>query len=224
MKSLLTSIVIVLTSLFCLNANASMSTDRPEYNDWTLQRSTIVKASVRANVSPSTMAAMAYVETRFQPRLKNKTTGAAKGMFQFDNPTWQTMLRLYGRQYGYNANTSVYDPMANALMAAELYKHNRKLLEKTLKRKVTDEEVYMAHFLGIGGATKMLKANGNRLARDVTPKQAKYNRSHFYANGKPHTVNEFKRELHKFINAPKRIYGPEAEAYALMKHNFYYVG
>lgn len=223
MKHILNTFLIAVLTLFSSTTFASVSTATPHYKAWEKQRATIVKASVRANVPPSTMAAMAYVETRFDSGAKNKQTGVTKGLYQFDPPTWRAMLRLYGKKYGYGMNTSIYNPMANSLMAAELFKHNRKILEKSLNRKVTDSEVYMAHLLGIGGATKMLKANPNRLARDVMPKAARANKYHFYHNGgkgKPMTVAQFKAELREHVSAPKRTFGTEANAIAIMNYNY----
>ena len=50
------------------------------------------------------------------------------------------------------------DPTASIKMMAEFTKENKDHLEGALNRDVNDTELYMAHFLGAGGATKFLKA------------------------------------------------------------------
>lgn len=197
------------------NAHASVSAANPHYDNWAKHRSVIVKASVKAQVDPANMAAVAFIESKFKGDHK-------RGLFQFEPGTWQAMLKEFGPKYGLSRNTKMSNPMANALMSAELWKKNRGILVARLHREVTPSEVYTAHFLGIGGAIKMLKAGNNRLARDVTPMQAKHNRNHFYNNGKAITVAQFKAKMSGMMNAPKRTYGSEASARALMKYDYAY--
>lgn len=52
------------------------------------------------------------------------------------------------------------DPKLSALMAAEYAKDNEKVLESKLGRQVDTHDLYLAHFLGAGGALKVLKARG----------------------------------------------------------------
>lgn len=194
-------------------AHASVSTSNPHYDNWSKQRDVIVRASVRAGVDPSDMAATAFIESKFDASHR-------RGLFQFEQRTWASLLKAHGAKYGLSRKTKMNNPMANALMAAELWKTNRGILTSKLHRKVTPTEVYIAHFLGAGGASAMLKANPNRLARDVTPTQARSNRAHFYNKGKPLTVAQFKAKMSKMVNTPKRTFGSEALAHATMQYDY----
>ena len=57
------------------------------------------------------------------------------------------------------------DPQIASMMAAEYAKDNKAWLQKTLGRPVDSTDLYLAHFLGPGGAAKVLKAK----AEDPTP-------------------------------------------------------
>ncbi|QXO10979.1 hypothetical protein pEaSNUABM54_00153 [Erwinia phage pEa_SNUABM_54] len=215
MKLVISTLVALLTMFAVLPATASISTDSPYYQDWSKHRAVIVKASVRANTDPGNMAAVAFIESKFKGNIR-------RGLFQFDQPTWRAMLKESGAKYGLSQRTKMSNPMANALMAAELWKKNRAFLTAKLGRPVADSEVYMAHFLGNGGALAMLKAKPGRLARDVAPMQAKYNRSLFYSKGKGLTVSQFRVAMAAKLDAPKRTFGSEARARALMNHDYAY--
>ncbi|MBX9635622.1 MAG: lytic transglycosylase domain-containing protein, partial [Magnetospirillum sp.] len=49
------------------------------------------------------------------------------------------------------------DPKLSALMAGEYAKDNEQVLESKLGRQVSTHDLYLAHFLGAGGALKVLK-------------------------------------------------------------------
>ena len=51
-----------------------------------------------------------------------------------------------------------FDPAVASNMAAEFTSENRSQLQTALGRPVSDSELYLAHFLGAGGATKFLMA------------------------------------------------------------------
>jgi hypothetical protein len=85
------------------------------------------------------------------------------------------------------------NPRVAAIMAAELAKDNQTSLEQSLGREVGNAEMYMAHFLGAGGAARFLATlddNPHLKADNVVPAAANANRSVFYENGKSLTVDE----------------------------------
>lgn len=208
-------VILAFAGLLTLSdtAHASVSTGNPHAVNWNKHRGVIVKASVRAGIDPSDMAAIAYIESKFDGDTR-------RGLFQFEGRTWNALLKEYGPKYGLSRNTRMSNPMANALMAAELWKKNEGILKKSLGRDVSSSEIYTAHFLGVYGAVKMLKANPNRLARDVTPQQARYNKPHFYKNGRALSVREFKSKMAGMMANPKRTYGGEARAFATIHYNY----
>ena len=75
------------------------------------------------------------------------------------------------------------DPTANAAMAGALTRHNADRLRARIGRDPTEGELYIAHFLGAGGAGKLITAaakNPHVKAADLFPRAAAANRSIFY--------------------------------------------
>jgi hypothetical protein len=79
----------------------------------------------------------------------------------------------------------------SALMAAELAGDNRAELTSVLGREPDASELYLAHFLGVSGATRflsVLNADPSQSAAGILPKAAAANRSIFYQGGAPRSV------------------------------------
>jgi len=76
-----------------------------------------------------------------------------------------------------------FDPAANALMAGAFTRANAESLEEQLGRKPTEGELYIAHFLGPGGASRLIhlaESNPNTSAATVFPAAASANSSIFH--------------------------------------------
>jgi hypothetical protein len=151
----------------------------------------ITNAAATAGVDPGYMMAMGAQESSFNPNAKAGTS-SAKGLYQFTNGTWAAMVKKYGDQYGIGMNDQ-FDPQKNALMGAMFTKDNA----QTLKSKGLDTDassLYAAHFLGAGGAAKMLSArknNPNASAADLMPDAARANPNVFYnKDGTAKTLDE----------------------------------
>lgn len=170
----------------------------------------IKRASSATSVDFGFLVAQAYQESSLNPAAK-ATTSTATGLYQFTEGTWLREFSLHGAKYGYGALASAVsvddvgrahvasaaqrqqilalrnDPALSASLAAELAKENRSELQSALGRPVTSTELYLAHFLGAGGARKLLDAvasNGSVKAADLLPTAAAANPSVFYdANG-----------------------------------------
>jgi hypothetical protein len=83
------------------------------------------------------------------------------------------------------------DPQTSALMAAEHAADNKTALEGSLGREATGTDLYMAHFLGLGGARSFLSdgPQSRPHRRGMFPAAARANRGIFYAsNGQPRTL------------------------------------
>jgi hypothetical protein len=84
------------------------------------------------------------------------------------------------------------DPQTASIMAAEHASDNKDAIETSLGRDATGTDLYMAHFLGLGGARSFLgamQANPNRNGADMFPAAARANRNVFYAsNGQPRSL------------------------------------
>lgn len=186
----------------------------PSGKGWDAMKATIVAAAKMTGVDPGLMAAMAGVESNFNP-VATPGTSSAQGLYQFISSTWKAMVAKYGSKYGIPANASPNDPRANALMAAEYMKENQAYLEGKLGRKVTATDLYLAHFLGSGGAVKLLSApSGDSAIMHVTPGQAKANATVFYAGGRPRTVGEIVSWANKRIEVDNGKYISEAKTLA----------
>lgn len=141
----------------------------------------IEQVSKIVGVDPKLMLTMAAIESNFRGRVKADTSSAT-GLYQFIRGTWNDMTRRYGAKYGLPTNAQPTDPVANALMGAEFIKENAKAL-KSVRPQLTDTDLYLAHFLGPGGAKKLLSMAPGEDAVRAMPKPAAANKSIFFENG-----------------------------------------
>lgn len=145
-------------------------------------------------------------------------TSSATGLYQFTGQTWLATVKAHGAEYGLgnyaaaihqNANGHYAvdspevknqilalrnDPQIAAYMAGEAAEDIRQNLESALCRPVSCGELYAAHFLGEGGARKLIaakEADPNASAAAAFPDAARANRRVFYhSNGTPKSVAE----------------------------------
>jgi hypothetical protein len=81
------------------------------------------------------------------------------------------------------------DPTANAVMAGAFTKANADYLATKLGRQPSEGELYIAHFLGAGGAARLISlaaASPNAKATDYFPHAANANSSIFYDRATGH--------------------------------------
>lgn len=173
---------------------------------WAALKDTIVAAAKMVGVDEKLMATMAAIESGFDYTVKAKTSSAS-GLYQFIDSTWKWMLKRFGGKYGIDPNTPQTDPRANALMGAEYMKESIASLKTGVSRGITDTDVYMAHFLGPGGAKKFLNLNPNAIAANEMPKEARANASIFYDNGRPRTVAEVYALMNKKVRNGGKAFG-----------------
>ncbi len=156
-------------------------------------RTAIANAAQRENVSFDYLLAQARLESGLDPSARAKTSSAA-GLFQFIESTWlTTMDRHGGARDGVQRQDVLamrYDPATASQMAAALAGENRTGLKTSLGREPDHAELYLAHFLGLGGARTMLSADPATSAAALLPEAAKANRAIFYDNGSARNVGE----------------------------------
>lgn len=91
------------------------------------------------------------------------------------------------------------DPRIAAAMAGEYARTNQQQLRGALGVEPGATELYLAHFLGPGGATRFLRAraaDGGADAVAVAPQAAEANRAVFFdADGKPRSLDEVYRRF-----------------------------
>lgn len=163
-------------------------------------RAAIARASAATGVDFDYLLAQARIESSLDPSARAATSSAA-GLYQFTNGTWLATLGRHGAEHGLGmpatraeALALRYDPHASALMAAELAGDNAEALQGVLGRAPDAAELYLAHFLGAGGARTFLSAlaeNPGQSAAALLPPAAAANRRIFYdRTGAPRSVGE----------------------------------
>jgi len=174
---------------------------------WAALKDTILAAAKMVGVDGKLMAAMAALESGFDYTVKAGSSTAA-GLFQFIDSTWKWMLKHFGAKYGISPGTPQTDPRANALMGAEYIKLNTEDLQRNLNRPLTDTDLYFAHFLGSGGASKFLKASPNAIAAEMFPDAARANKAIFYAkDGSPLSVGQVYQLVNSRVRSKGKSFG-----------------
>jgi hypothetical protein len=163
-------------------------------------------ASARTGVQFDYLLNQARVESSLNPDAHARTSSAT-GLFQFIEQTWLGMVKQHGAahglgteanaiQRGRNGHYYVADPAmrrqildlrrqpeAASAMAAEFASDNGKYLQSRLGRAAEPVDLYLAHFLGAGGAARFLRAhdaNPGAAAAAMLPAAARSNRAVFY--------------------------------------------
>lgn len=182
------------------------------------------EASEATGVGFDVLYNIAKRESSFNPDAKAKTSSAA-GLFQFIEQTWLGAVKDFGGAHGLAAEAAaitrrpdgklaVADPARRkeildlrfdagkaAALAGELAQTNAAALQQKLGRAVDRAEIYAAHFLGVGGAAKLLNAPSTALAADLLPAAAKANKPVFYEGGAKKTVGDVVASIAKSMNA-----------------------
>src|SRR5438045_3648586 len=176
----------------------------------------IKQAASSTGTSFEYLLATAKMESNFNPAA-GASTSSAHGLFQFIDQSWLGTVQEAGAQLGYGryadaitkspGSYSVTDPTARAAilklrddpaaaaaMAAVLTQSNSFRLTGKIGRRPTDGELYMAHFMGVGGAARLIsnaEDNPNASAARLFPNAAAANRSIFFDHsGRARSVSE----------------------------------
>jgi hypothetical protein len=167
----------------------------------------VQNASARTGIDFDYLVDVARVESGYNPSAKAPTS-SARGLYQFTKQTWLATLDRHGADHGFawaadaigrdaSGRLSVTDPSlrqqifdlrddptAASNMAAALTGDNRAYLESRIGRSAEPVDLYLAHFLGSGGAAQFLSAltaNPDQPGASMMPDAAAANRSVFYA-------------------------------------------
>ncbi|MBR1272472.1 transglycosylase SLT domain-containing protein [Bradyrhizobium sp. AUGA SZCCT0222] len=198
-------------SVDTLNATAGVDPTRAKI------AGSIKQAASSTGASFEYLLATAKMESNFNPKAA-ATTSSARGLFQFIDQTWLGTVKEAGSQLGYgkyadaitknpSGSYSVSDPTARAeimklrdnpeaasSMAGVLTQSNSFKLTGKIGRRPSDAELYMAHFMGVGGAGKLISSaedNPRASAVQMFPAAAEANRSIFYdRSGRGRSVSE----------------------------------
>jgi len=190
-------------------------------------QSAIQLASSKTGVDFDYLLGQAKIESGLNARARSGTSSAT-GLYQFVEQSWLAVVKKHGAEHGLGwaadsigqtaggrfsvsdgATRSAIlalrnDPDVASLMAAEHASDNKSALEGSLGRDANGTDLYMAHFLGIGGARKFLSAMANNpgaSAASLFPQAAGANRSIFYAsNGQPRSLSAIYQRFSDKLN------------------------
>lgn len=194
----------------------SMTVNPIDTRTGTIQ-SAIALASAKTGVDFNYLLGQAQVESGMRADAKAGTSSAS-GLYQFIEQSWLAVMKKHGAEHGLgwaadsigqgaNGRMTVGDPATRrailalrndpstaSLMAAEHAADNKASIEGSLGRTATGTDLYMAHFLGLGGARNFLKtmeANPDKIGAAMFPAAARANHNIFYGpGGEPRTLSE----------------------------------
>ncbi len=177
----------------------------------------IKQASNTTGTSFQYLLATAKMESDFNPTA-GASTSTARGLYQFIEQTWLGTVKEAGSQLGYGKYADAIektasgsytvgdpfmrraimqlrdDPVASSAMAGVLTQSNSFKLTGMIGRRPTDSELYMAHFMGVGGAARLISYAEDRpqaSAARLFPNAAAANSSIFYDRaGRGRSVSE----------------------------------
>jgi len=196
----------------------------------------IRQASQATGTSFNYLLATAQVESGLNPQA-GAPTSSARGLFQFVEQTWLGTIKQAGPALGYGRYADAIsrtasghyqvsdpamrseilklrnDPTANAIMAGAFTKANAAILTNKLGRAPSEGELYMAHFLGAGGAARLIglaASNPNASAADVFGHAARANASIFYdrASGTARSLAQVRNILTARYDVARSNQGP----------------
>lgn len=177
-------------------------------------QSAIALASRKTGIDFNYLLGQAQVESGLRADARAGTS-SARGLYQFIEQSWLAVVKRHGAEHGLGwAADSISDrggrmsvgdgatrrailalrndPTVASLMAAEHASDNKDALEGSLGRPATGTDLYMAHFLGLGGARTFLgamQADPSRAAAGLFPAAARANRNVFYtSNGQQRSL------------------------------------
>lgn len=199
----------------------------------------VQNASARSGIDFDYLVDVARVESGYNPTAKAPTS-SARGLYQFTKQTWLATLDRHGANHGLawaadaigrdaSGRLSVTDPAlrqqildlrddptASSNMAAALTGDNRDYLESRIGRTAEPVDLYLAHFLGSGGAAKFLsalEANPDQPGASMMPEAAAANRSVFYASdGSMRSLSEIRERFRVKLEDGSKIENMKAFA------------
>jgi len=183
----------------------------------------IQQASQATGTSFNYLLATAQVESGLNPQA-GASTSSARGLFQFIEQTWLATIKQAGPALGYGRYAAAIsknasgryevrdpalrseilklrsDPTANAVMAGAFTQSNAAALSELLGRAPSEGELYIAHFLGAGGAARLIAlaaSDPNAKAANFFPNAAQANSPIFYdrATGAARSVAQVRNIL-----------------------------
>lgn len=151
-------------------------------------------------IDPSYYSRVASAESGGNSNAKNPNSSAS-GTFQFIKSTWNAVVDKYGLGYSENDRFDKY----KSKEVAELFTRDNSEQLKKYGINPNNTDLYAAHFMGVGGAHKLLSAQRQDPNQSVysvaTTAQINANKNIFlHKNGTPKTVGQVYQILGDKIN------------------------
>ncbi len=182
----------------------------------------IATAASRTGVDFKYLFNQAKIESQLDPSAQAKSS-SARGLFQFTRQSWLATLKRHGAEHdlGWAADAITQDdgghyrvddpaqreaifglrdqPEASSAMAAEFASDNEAFLGEKLGRSIEPVDLYLAHFLGPGGAARFLSAHAadpSATAAPLFPEAAAANRGVFFGkDGAARSLDEIRQSF-----------------------------
>lgn len=178
----------------------------------------ILGAARSTGASPIYLWRTAARESGFRPTAASDTS-TGRGLYQFLDETWLATVARYGQRHGILAGEGLdpsarrrvehgdlrkaildlrYDPQLAARMAGELANENRRTMERALGRRVSEDDLYVAHFLGVGDALRLIgmaERSPDMIAAPLLASAARANPTIFYQRGRALSCRELLERL-----------------------------
>lgn len=184
-------------------------------NDRSGVRAAIARAADRTGVDFDYLLNQAKTESGLDPDARARTSSAS-GLYQFIDQSWLGVLKQHGAKHGMawaadairqRGGRFTVDPAMRqavfdlrdqaepaALMAGEFANDNAEGLSRALGRQPSATDLYFAHFMGLDGASRFLRAassDPDAPAASTFPREARANRSIFYTrSGEARSMGE----------------------------------
>ena len=181
--------------------------------------STIRQVAATHNADFRYLLNQARVESGLDPRAR-AATSSATGLFQFTTSTWLDMVKRHGDKVGLASEAQLLrsntlnpasrseildlrnEPQTATALAAHYAADNGRALAAAGHKAIGPTELYLAHFLGSGGATAFLNGlrdNPSAPAAKALPVAASANAGVFYKDRTPRSYQEiYNRFAEKF--------------------------
>jgi hypothetical protein len=204
-------------------------------------QSAIAQAASRTGVDFDYLLGQAKLESGLNASARAGTSSAS-GLYQFIDQSWLAVVKKHGAANGLGwAADSIGrtasgkltiddpatrqailglrdDPNVASLMAASYASDNKAGLEGALGRTANGADLYMAHFLGLAGATKFLGAmqsDPGASGAAMFPQAAAANRSIFYdASGNARSLGDIYQRFSQKLGNAASTAGATAVQYA----------
>jgi hypothetical protein len=206
----------------------------------------VQQAAESSGISFEYLLTTAQIESNLNPGAQ-ASTSSAKGLYQFIDQTWLGTLKTSGAANGYGRYADAIarssdghyevadpgmraaimqlrsDPSASAAMAGAFTRSNADQLQAAIGRPPTEGELYIAHFLGSDGASRLINAataQPRASAADMFPQAAAANRGIFFDGaGHARSASDVYAKLTgRFDVARANRFAPEAASKPLPHH------